>query len=242
MLRTNILFSRKDPTFNTMTVVSAGAGEGKSTTLFNLATTFAQNGARVLVVDSDLRRPSIHKIINVSNSLGLTNFLLNQNTLEEVIQRTSLASLDVLPSGKLPSSSMGILSSPQMKALIGELKRRYDEMAPQLAQYGTNFLPLQHTGVAIATRRGSLVVRWLPEFSNSLQDATLSVEIYDGYVSIGDRRAAREGKVINKCHYTPSFDVGHVWRWIPKDLSRRYRSDELLENLLKQLFESVFRD
>lgn len=126
VLRTNILFSRKDPTFNTMTVVSAGAGEGKSTTLFNLATTFAQNGARVLVVDSDLRRPSIHKIINVSNSLGLTNLLLNQNTLEEVIQRTSLASLDVLPSGKLPSSSMGILSSPQMKALIGELKRRYD--------------------------------------------------------------------------------------------------------------------
>ena len=126
VLRTNILFSRKDPTFNTMTVVSAGAGEGKSTTLFNLATTFAQNGARVLVVDSDLRRPSIHKIINVSNSPGLTNFLLNQNTLEEVIQRTSLASLDVLPSGKLPSSSMGILSSPQMKALIGELKRRYD--------------------------------------------------------------------------------------------------------------------
>ncbi len=126
VLRTNILFSRKDPTLNTITVVSAGAGEGKSTTLFNLATTFAQNGARVLVVDSDLRRPSIHKIINVSNSLGLTNLLLNQNTLEEVIQRTSLASLDVLPSGKLPSSSMGILSSPQMKALIGELKRRYD--------------------------------------------------------------------------------------------------------------------
>lgn len=126
VLRTNILFSRKDPTFNTMTVVSAGAGEGKSTTLFNLATTFAQNGARVLVVDSDLRRPSIHKIINVSNSLGLTNYLLNQNSLEEVIQRTSLASLDVLPSGKLPSSSMGILSSPQMKNLIGELKRRYD--------------------------------------------------------------------------------------------------------------------
>jgi capsular exopolysaccharide synthesis family protein len=126
VLRTNILFARKDPTFNTMTVVSAGAGEGKSTTLFNLATTFAQNGARVLVVDSDLRRPSIHKILNVSNSIGLTNFLLNQNTLEEVIQRTSLASLDVLPSGKLPSSSMGILSSPQMKALIGELKRRYD--------------------------------------------------------------------------------------------------------------------
>lgn len=126
VLRTNILFSRKDDTWNTLSVVSGGAGEGKSTTLFNLATIFAQNGSRVLVVDSDLRRPSIHKILRVANSIGLTNYLLKQNTLEEVIQTTSLNTLDFLPSGKLPSSSMGILSSAQMKSLIVELKRRYD--------------------------------------------------------------------------------------------------------------------
>jgi len=126
VLRTNILFSLKDPKLNTMTVVSGGAGEGKSTTIFNLATVFAQNGSRVLVVDSDLRRPSIHKILKVSNSIGLTNFLLKQNTLEEVIQTTPLATLDFLPSGKLPSSSMGVLSSAQMKELIRDLKRRYD--------------------------------------------------------------------------------------------------------------------
>lgn len=126
VLRTNILFSRKDPTWNTMTVVSAGVGEGKSTTLMNLATIFAQNGERVLLVDSDLRRPSLHKLVKVSNSVGLTNYLLRQNSLEEVIQTTPLATLDFLPSGKLPSSSMGILSSEQMKSLIKELKQRYD--------------------------------------------------------------------------------------------------------------------
>lgn len=126
VLRTNILFSRKDPTWNTVTVVSAGVGEGKSTTLINLATIFAQNGERVLLVDSDLRRPSLHKLVKVSNSVGLTNYLLRQNTLEEVIQTTPLATLDFLPSGKLPSSSMGILSSEQMKNLIKELKQRYD--------------------------------------------------------------------------------------------------------------------
>jgi succinoglycan biosynthesis transport protein ExoP len=126
VLRTNILFSLKDPKLNTITVVSGGAGEGKSTTIFNLATVFAQNGSRVLVVDSDLRRPSIHKILKVSNSIGLTNFLLKQNSLEEVIQTTPLATLDFLPSGKLPSSSMGVLSSAQMKELIRDLKRRYD--------------------------------------------------------------------------------------------------------------------
>ncbi|MBC8002437.1 MAG: polysaccharide biosynthesis tyrosine autokinase, partial [Opitutaceae bacterium] len=126
VLRTNILFSRKDDTLNTVTVISGGAGEGKSTTLFNLATVFAQNGSRVLVVDSDLRRPSIHKVLRLSNTIGLTNYLLRQNTLEQVIQTTGLTNLDFLPSGKLPSSSMGILSSPQMREMIQELKRRYD--------------------------------------------------------------------------------------------------------------------
>ena len=126
VLRTNIMFSQKDPKLNTLTIVSGGAGEGKSTTIFNLATVFAQNGQRVLIVDSDLRRPSLHKVLKVTNAIGLTNYLLKQNTLEEVIQTTPLPTLDFLPSGKLPSSSMGVLSSAQMKELIRELKRRYD--------------------------------------------------------------------------------------------------------------------
>ncbi|MDB6111145.1 MAG: ywqD 2 [Pedosphaera sp.] len=126
VLRTNLLFSRKDDKLNTVAVVSAGAGEGKSTTVFNLATVFAQSGQRVLMVDSDLRRPTLHKLLNVANVLGLTNYLLKQNTLEEVIQTTGLANLDFLSSGKLPSSSLGILSSAQMKDLISELKQRYD--------------------------------------------------------------------------------------------------------------------
>ncbi len=126
VLRTNLLFSRKDDKLNTIAVVSAGAGEGKSTTVFNLASVFAQSGQRVLIVDSDLRRPTLHKMLRVTNSLGLTNYLLKQNTLEEVIQTSTVPTMDFLASGKLPSSSLGILSSAQMKDLIGELKQRYD--------------------------------------------------------------------------------------------------------------------
>jgi capsular exopolysaccharide synthesis family protein len=126
VLRTNLLFSRKNESWNTISVLSGGAGEGKSTTLFNLATIFAQNGQRTLVVDSDLRRPMLHKILHVSNTVGLTDFLLKQRSLDEVIQKTKLPTLDFLPSGKLPSSSMSILGSAQMKETIQELKRRYE--------------------------------------------------------------------------------------------------------------------
>ncbi|MGA2175826.1 MAG: polysaccharide biosynthesis tyrosine autokinase [Verrucomicrobiota bacterium] len=126
VLRTNLLFSRKNESWNTISVLSGGAGEGKSTTLFNLATVFAQNGQRTLVVDSDLRRPTLHKVLHVSNTVGLTDFLLKQRSLDEVIQKTKVPTLDFMASGKLPSSSMSILGSPQMKETIQELKRRYD--------------------------------------------------------------------------------------------------------------------
>jgi capsular exopolysaccharide synthesis family protein len=126
VLRTNILFSRKDEKLNTVVVVSAGAGEGKSITVVNLATVFAQAGQRVLVVDSDLRRPTLHKQLHVGNNIGLTNYLLKQNKLEEIIQTTSVPMLDFMASGKLPSTSMSILGSAQMKEMVAELKQRYD--------------------------------------------------------------------------------------------------------------------
>jgi len=126
ILRTHLLFSRKDDKLNAIVTISAGMGEGRSITALNLATVFAQSGQHVLIVDSDLRRPTLHKLLRVSNNVGLTNYLLKQNTLEEVIRTTSVTMLDFIASGKLPSSSMSILNSPQMKDLIAELKRRYD--------------------------------------------------------------------------------------------------------------------
>jgi len=126
VLRTNILFSRKNENWNTLTVLSGGAGEGKSTTLFNLAAVFAQNGQRILIVDSDLRRPSLHKLFHLSNTNGLTDLLLKQKSADEVIQKTKVPNFDFLASGKLPSTSMSILGSSQMKDAIQELKRRYE--------------------------------------------------------------------------------------------------------------------
>ena len=126
VIRTNLEFAKRDLGANAITVVSAGAGEGKSLTLFNLAYTYAKNGEKVLVVDSDLRRPSLHKILGMPQGIGLTNLMLEQKTLDEVIIPTSVPNLYFMPRGKHIASSSGILNSQRMRDLIKELKLRYD--------------------------------------------------------------------------------------------------------------------
>ena len=125
-MRTNIEFNRKSPDANTLSLVSGGPGEGKSTTIANLAYISAQGGYSSLIVDADLRRPVQHTIFDLDNSIGLTNYLTSEVPLEQVIVPTSVENLWLLPSGLLPSDAVGILNSQRMSDLIAELKTRYD--------------------------------------------------------------------------------------------------------------------
>ncbi|HEY4284654.1 MAG TPA: polysaccharide biosynthesis tyrosine autokinase [Chthoniobacterales bacterium] len=126
ILRTNIEFNRKSPQANTISLVSGGPGEGKSTTIANLAFISAQGGYSTLVVDADLRRPVQHEIFDLDNSIGLTNYLTTEMELHEVIFPTTVENLSILPSGILPSDAVGILNSQRMSDMIAELKQRYD--------------------------------------------------------------------------------------------------------------------
>ncbi|SKA81307.1 capsular exopolysaccharide family [Prosthecobacter debontii] len=126
ILRTNIEFNRKNPDANCITVTSGGAGEGKSTTLCNLAFVCAQGGYSVLLIDADLRRPRMHTLFDVSNAVGLTNYLTTNVTLEEVVVRTPVENLYFLPSGMLPADSAGVLNSQRMTELIEDAKSRFD--------------------------------------------------------------------------------------------------------------------
>ena len=126
ILRTNIEFNRKNPQANTISIVSGGPGEGKSTTIANLAFICAQGGYSTLIVDADLRRPVQHELFDLNNNKGLTNYLTTDLQLEDVILPTIAENLSVLPSGVLPSDAVGILNSQRMSDMIGELKLRYD--------------------------------------------------------------------------------------------------------------------
>lgn len=126
ILRTNIEFNRKNPDANTLTLISGGPGEGKSTTLFNLAYTCAKGGYSVLVVDADLRRPSQHRLFGVDNTMGLSNYLTSNMSFEEVVRSTGVENLSFIPSGQVPRDSVGILNSQRMTELIRNTKVRYD--------------------------------------------------------------------------------------------------------------------
>ena len=126
ILRTNIEFNRKNPEANTFSVVSGGPGEGKSTTIANLAFVSAQGGYSTLILDADLRRPVQHKLFDLSNQVGLTNYLTTDMRLDDVIQPTAFENLSVLPSGILPSDAVGILNSQRMSDTLAELKTRFD--------------------------------------------------------------------------------------------------------------------
>lgn len=126
ILRTNIEFNRENPEDNSITVVSGGAGEGKSTTLVNLAYICAQGGYTTLMIDADLRRPRLHTFFDISNTVGLSNYLTTDLLLEDVILQTPVDNLYFMPSGILPADAAGILNSRRMSELIQDVKQRFD--------------------------------------------------------------------------------------------------------------------
>lgn len=127
VLRTNMAFTDAGgPKNGAFAVLSGGAGEGKSTTAFNLAYVCAQQGEKVLLVDADLRRPVQHTILGVSNRFGLTNVLLRDVPVEETIKTTSVPNLHFLPSGRLPRTSLGVLDPKRINELVQSLKSKYD--------------------------------------------------------------------------------------------------------------------
>ena len=126
ILKGNIELNLPDHGANTYTLVSGGPGEGKSTTLSNLAYIYAKGGANVLVVDADLRRPSQHRFFNVDNSIGLVDYLHGRKTLDEITHPSRLENLAIIPSGSLAMEDVGILNGPRMTELILQLKKRYD--------------------------------------------------------------------------------------------------------------------
>lgn len=128
-LRTNLDFASLDQACKTLVVTSAGVGEGKSTTLANLAVVSAQAGRRVILVDADLRRPTLHQVFGLDNEQGLTTAMMDESALASPpLQAAGVQGLSVLTSGPLPPNPADLMGSRRMEEVIAALAEQADQV------------------------------------------------------------------------------------------------------------------
>lgn len=125
-IRTNLQFASVDEDLKTMLVTSPGPGAGKSITTANLAVVYAQQGKKVLLIDADMRKPTVHYTFRLDNLNGLSNILVGESTLTEAIATTEVDNLDIISCGPIPPNPSELLGSRKMRTLIHEANLLYD--------------------------------------------------------------------------------------------------------------------
>jgi capsular exopolysaccharide synthesis family protein len=157
-LRTNLIFSQALQRLRSLVVSSPSPADGKTTTAANLGVTFAQQGMRVLLIDADLRRASMHEAFNISRAPGFTDVLLKSSLLSEAVRTTEVDNLFVLPAGALPPNPAELLGSTQTIQLLKELDRQYDliiiDSPPLLAASDALVLGRLVDGVLLVVKAG----------------------------------------------------------------------------------------
>ncbi|TYR78843.1 CpsD/CapB family tyrosine-protein kinase [Priestia megaterium] len=157
-IRTNVQFSNADNNIKSIVLTSTGPGEGKSTTSANLATVYAQQDLKVLLIDADLRKPTAHYTFRLENHVGFTNVLTKQSTLMQAVQQSEVPNLHILTSGPIPPNPAELLSSNYMSELLKEMKREFDmvifDTPPALAVTDAQILANQVDGTILVVSSG----------------------------------------------------------------------------------------
>ncbi len=178
-LRTNLGFTFIDAPCRSILFTSANPQDGKSTTIANTAVTMAQAGNRVIAVDCDLRKPMLHKIFGLENMQGLTNTMMQQLKLEEVVHKNVIDKLDVLTSGPIPPNPSEMLASERSKALWAKLVENYDyvliDSSPVLAVADASILSTQVDGVILVVRSAQTRIDLAKEAKDQLLKANANI-------------------------------------------------------------------
>jgi len=125
-IRTNITYARPDVELKTILITSTSPGEGKSTNAANLAVVFAQEGKRVLLIDADMRKPTLHVAFDYFNVVGLSSVLTNKSKLTEAIRESPIMGLWILTSGSIPPNPAELLASQVMEETLRQAKELFD--------------------------------------------------------------------------------------------------------------------
>lgn len=156
--RTNINFSMPAGELRTLLFTSSIQAEGKSTVSVNIAHLLAQEGKRVLLVDSDMRKPTLHMTMNSSNTLGLSNYLTDNCLLNDAVQDAETPNLSFMTSGPIPPNPSELLASGRFDKMLDELKTRFDmiifDAPPLLSVTDSQILANKSDGTVLIVRAG----------------------------------------------------------------------------------------
>jgi protein-tyrosine kinase len=207
-LRTNIQFAGLDRPCRSILITSATAGEGKTTTAANLGIVIAQAGSPVCLVDSDLRRPNLHRLFGLDNTRGLTTALLEDLPFAQIAQPTRVANLSILTSGPLPPNPAELVGSKRMRELLEGASSSFDlvlcDSPPILAVSDPVALAAQCDGVILAVRVGTVaqdMVRRAAEQIAAVKGKILGVLL--NHVNL-----TRHGYHYGYYHYYESYESG----------------------------------
>lgn len=192
-VRTNLQFAvAGDQPLRSMTVVSSGPGEGKSTSAANLAVVFAQAGRKVLLVDADMRKATVHKTFGLSNEMGLSNLVSGQQAASSVIQATDVNNLSIITSGPTPPNPAELLNSRRMNVLMEELYQTFDlivfDLPPVMTVADGLIMASKTDGTVLVVREGVTRKDSVLEAKNRLLQAKARIlgVIYNGAEQVNE--------------------------------------------------------
>ncbi len=212
--RTNIIFSlsgKAKSNCKTIAITSANPGEGKTTSSLNLALTFAQTGAKVLAIDSDLRKPRLHRYLGLKKDVGLSTVLSKQIDVGQAIIKDVRMGLDVLTSGEIPPNPAELLSSESMHELLETLSAQYDyiffDTPPVTVVTDAAALSPLLDGVVIVVRQNYTDHEGLSTAINLLNIAKAKML---GFF-VNDAVTVRAGYGYNRYRYKYSYRYGYKY-------------------------------
>lgn len=194
-LRTNIQFMSPDKPMKSILVSSAGPGDGKSTTVANLAITFANLGKKTLLIDADLRKPILHKVFDVQRSPGLVHVIVEELNDNDIIQKTGISDLYIVTSGDIPPNPSELLASQKLRDFLERMKDKFEivllDSPPIIAVTDASILSRVSDAIMLVVKAGSTDTRvlgraleLLSQVGCNLIGATLNcVDISSGYGS-----------------------------------------------------------
>ncbi|TDL93401.1 polysaccharide biosynthesis tyrosine autokinase [Macrococcus brunensis] len=178
-IRTNILFSSVDKQMKTILLTSGAPNAGKSTTAANVAIAFAQTGKRTLLIDCDLRRPTMHYTFETNNANGLSNAIVNDLSIQDLIKQTDIKDLELLTAGPIPPNPAELLQSNKMKSILSHLESCYDlvilDTPPVLSVADATILSDLVDGVLIVTNTKTNSREELRKTKDSLLKANANI-------------------------------------------------------------------